>query len=328
LFLENRESRKACRRPTTAHAFSFSKNSSMINIHHNLIREDLKTIGSDGLTVLLVIASFIGKDRSAFPKFQTIKSMCGLSKERTYKALATLQGAGYLDRSQENVAGEWGKVTYRISTDKLGIWINANEFELEEDNRLPETRHTENRNTDNRNTETRHTLSINKDKSIDKNKSIDKEKEAPSLNPESFNYASETKPFDAEPTIEKSEKRYLEASQKIKDYFARCPDDMILICDLAKKKLSPVRFVEELDKWLYRNVENLTLIQNPVARLKFGESSFKSWIEKPWVSDGDQKQNQNGYANRNTETANERITRVAGGAIELHNELLAKHGLL
>jgi hypothetical protein len=40
------------------------------------------------------------------------------------------------------------------------------------------------------------------------------------------------------------------------------------------------------------------------------------------------EQKTNGYANRNTETANERITRVAGGAIELHNELLAKHGLL
>ena len=42
------------------------------------------------------------------------------------------------------------------------------------------------------------------------------------------------------------------------------------------------------------------------------------------------EQKSNGYANanRNTETASERITRVAGGAIELHNELLAKHGLL
>lgn len=138
----------------------------MINIHHNLIREDLKTIGSDGLTVLLVIASFIGKDRSAFPKFQTVKTMCGLSKERTYKAIATLQNTGYLERSQENIAGEWGKVTYRIATDKLGIWINANEFELqEEDNRLPE-----NRNTEMRNPEKQHTRSIDQEGSIGEDK--------------------------------------------------------------------------------------------------------------------------------------------------------------
>ncbi len=138
----------------------------MINIHHNLIREDLKVIGSDGLTVLLVIASFIGKDRSAFPKFQTVKTMCGLSKERTYKAIATLQNTGYLERSQENIAGEWGKVTYRISTDKLGIWINANEFELEEeDNRLPE-----NRNTEMRNPEKQHTRSIDQEGSIGQDK--------------------------------------------------------------------------------------------------------------------------------------------------------------
>jgi len=138
----------------------------MINIHHNLIREDLKVIGSDGLTVLLVIASFIGKDRSAFPKFQTVKTMCGLSKERTYKAIATLQNTGYLERSQENIAGEWGKVTYRIATDKLGIWINANEFELEEeDNRLPE-----NRNTDMRHPETRQALSIGQEGSIGQDK--------------------------------------------------------------------------------------------------------------------------------------------------------------
>ncbi len=162
-----------------------------------------------------------------------------------------------------------------------------------------------------------------------KESKVKEKEEPPPLIIESFNYISETKPFDAEPTIEKSEKRYLEASQKIKNYFAQFPDDMIIICDLAKKKLSPARFVEELDKWLSRNVENLTLIQNPVARLKFGESSFKSWIEKPWVSEN-QEQKSNGYANanRNTETANERITRVAGGAIEFHNELLAKHGLL
>jgi len=138
----------------------------MINIHHNLIREDLKVIGSDGLTVLLVIASFIGKDRSAFPKFQTVKTMCGLSKERTYRAIATLQNTGYLERSQENIAGEWGKVTYRIATDKLGIWINANEFELEEeDNRLPE-----NRNTETRNPEKQHTRSIDQEGSIDQDK--------------------------------------------------------------------------------------------------------------------------------------------------------------
>lgn len=134
-----------------------------------------------------------------------------------------------------------------------------------------------------------------------------KKENAPSPKIESFNYSSETKPFDAEPTIEKSEKRYLEASQKIKNYFAQFPDDMILICDLAKKKLSPARFAEELDKWLSRNVENLTLIQNPVARLKFGESSFKSWIEKPWVSENQEQKNQNnGHARNGNPTPEQR----------------------
>jgi len=108
--------------------------------------------------------------------------MSGLSKERAYKALATLQNAGYLERSQENIAGEWGKVIYRISTDKLGIWINANEFELEEDlHRLPE-----NRNTQNRNPETRHTLSIDKDISIDKEKENVQNDVLPSLSFENF----------------------------------------------------------------------------------------------------------------------------------------------
>jgi len=227
----------------------------MINIHHNLIREDLKIIGSDGLTVLLVIASFIGKDRSAFPKFQTIKSMSGLSKERAYKALATLQTTGYLERSQENTAGEWGKVIYRISTDKLGVWINANEFPMEEDNRLPETRHTENRNT-----QTRQALSIIKDKSIVKDK-------------EYINPAPEKQ------KLPPAERKVKEAMLEAFRFFEEYPAQQEMMCMNAKRPdaLHPEVWSATLEAWIRYNIDNPAIICHIETSIT---KSFQAWLTR------------------------------------------------
>ena len=151
----------------------------MINVDDRLIKEDLELIGGDALVVLLIITTHIDKNNKAFPSIQRIQKMAKYSKARVQNALKVLIKHDYIERSQNNQKGVFGKVIYTIKTDYLSIFLGVKGEELESNeivNRSANNRGTENRTTDNRDTDNRDTekqpLSINEDLSINELLSI------------------------------------------------------------------------------------------------------------------------------------------------------------
>jgi hypothetical protein len=104
----------------------------MININDKLIREDLPKIGVDALAVLLCITTHFNRLKIAWPGVDRLRAMTGLSKERTYNAIRTLQDSGYIERWQENKDGKFGKIKYRLTTDYIGVYMGVSSFEMEE----------------------------------------------------------------------------------------------------------------------------------------------------------------------------------------------------
>lgn len=133
-----------------------------------------------------------------------------------------------------------------------------------------------------------------------------------------------------EPEIEKippAERKVKEALLRAFKYFEQYPAQQEYMCINAGRKdaMHPEVWKATLEAWIRYNVDNPQIIQNIETGIT---KSFAAWLKRNLEASIKTKSNGYANANRNTETANERITRVAGGAIEFHNELLAKHGLL
>lgn len=104
----------------------------MINVDDRLIREELPKIGVDAFAVLMCITSHINRQNKAWPGVDRLRQMAGLSKERTYKALAVLVESGHIERWQENDNGMFGRMVYRLTTEYLGIYLGVNKVALPE----------------------------------------------------------------------------------------------------------------------------------------------------------------------------------------------------
>ena len=115
----------------------------MINVHSDLIRKELPILGVDAFAVLMCITSHINAKRQAWPGIDRLRTMTGLSKERTYKAIQTLISTGHVERSQENSNGEWGKVVYRVTTQHLSIFMGVSSFEFDSEEKQPLARNPE-----------------------------------------------------------------------------------------------------------------------------------------------------------------------------------------
>lgn len=102
----------------------------MINVDDRLVKEELPKIGVDAFAVLMVITSHINNARRAWPGIERIRELTKLSKERAYNAVKTLIEAGHIERTQENIHGEWGKVVYRVTSTYLGVYVPASHIEL------------------------------------------------------------------------------------------------------------------------------------------------------------------------------------------------------
>lgn len=104
----------------------------MINVHSDLIREELPKIGVDAFAVLMCITAHINKRRTAWPGIERLRKMTGLSKERTYRAIATLVELGHIQRKQMNTKGNFGHTVYRLTTKYLSVFVGVSEFEMQE----------------------------------------------------------------------------------------------------------------------------------------------------------------------------------------------------
>jgi hypothetical protein len=109
----------------------------MINVNDKLIREELPKIGVDAFAVLMCITSHINRQNKAWPGIDRLRSMTGLSKERTYKAVKTLVDSGHIERKQKNHSGEFGHIVYRLTTQYLGIFMGVSSFDLPDSDVVP-----------------------------------------------------------------------------------------------------------------------------------------------------------------------------------------------
>jgi hypothetical protein len=109
----------------------------MINVDDKLIREELPKIGVDAFAVLMCITSHINRQNKAWPGIDRLRSMTGLSKERTYKAVKTLVDSGHIERKQKNHSGEFGHIVYRLTTQYLGIFMGVSSFDLPDSDVVP-----------------------------------------------------------------------------------------------------------------------------------------------------------------------------------------------
>ena len=103
----------------------------MINIHTKLIQDDLPEMGVDAFAILICITTHINAKKRAWPGIDRLRKMTGLSRERTYAAIAKLITLNHIERKQDNVKGEWGKVVYRLTTQYLGVYVGVSEFPME-----------------------------------------------------------------------------------------------------------------------------------------------------------------------------------------------------
>jgi hypothetical protein len=109
----------------------------MINVNDKLIREELPKIGVDAFAVLMCITSHINRQNKAWPGIDRLRSMTGLSKERTYKAVKTLVDSGHIERKQKNHSGEFGHIVYRLTTQYLGVFMGVSSFDLPDSDIVP-----------------------------------------------------------------------------------------------------------------------------------------------------------------------------------------------
>lgn len=174
----------------------------MINAHHNLVREVLPKIGSDAFTILLFIASHLGKHDTAWPGIKRIRDNCTvltadgtvkpMSKGRVYVALKKLEDEKLISRRQQNKDGEFGKIIYRVTTEYIGIWNKASEYELEE--KIPHTVIPEHGKPEHGKPESANPayLSIDEEEVIDKEEVIGEREETPA--PENPKIVNDYKP--------------------------------------------------------------------------------------------------------------------------------------
>lgn len=163
----------------------------MINIHSKLIREELAKMGVDAFAVLICITSHTNKQKTAWPGIERLRKMTGLSKERTYKAIAKLIELNHIQRKQVNQKGNFGHTVYRLTIKYLSIFMGVSDCEMYYENieplaAFPEHGNTEHANTEHGNTEhakpehgnTEH-LSIEQPLSIEQLEVLEKGKSAP-----------------------------------------------------------------------------------------------------------------------------------------------------
>jgi len=253
----------------------------MINLHSSLIREDMRQMGVDAFAVLMCISAHINASRRAWPGIERIREMTGLTKDRTYKAIQVLIKLGHVERKQENKAGQWGKVVYRVTSKYIGVYMGASSlpFDAYEEWVEPLTGKPEHGYPLTGKPEHGNPVSI----SIEQAGSINKEevlvkKEVNSLSP-----ANEVDNFQPQHIWgDGTETRLQKAQAALKDYFEKNSFRRREISDAAKNTCNETQFDEEVDLWLRRNADDYAITQNPVKALTSGRGNLVNWLAQSW----------------------------------------------
>lgn len=229
----------------------------MINADNRLITEVLPKVGADAFAIAFAIASHLrSKDKSVWPGVDRLRKMCPVEiggdikpmpKKRAYNAINRLICEGVVKRWQDNFNGQWGKTKYKITTPFIGIFMGADQFEMEDtegqddrvvefdhtvsksDHRVVKSRNAEMRNAEMRNAEFDHTEAIDEREAIDNKETIDKEGEAPAPEKEAGDDFEVVEiPIDYEPFEEKEKdsaqkEKAPQTADEVRAQIARAP---------------------------------------------------------------------------------------------------------
>lgn len=295
----------------------------MINIHTKLIQDDLPEMGVDAFAILICITAHINAKKRAWPGIDRLRKMTGLSKERTYAAIAKLITLNHIERKQQNVKGEWGKVVYRLTTQYLGVYVGVSEFPMEEEatgeplagnteHGYPEHGYPEHGKAA--------SISIVQDGSISKEEVLIKD-EVNSLSP-----ANEIKSFQPQHIWgDGTETRLQKAQAALKDYFEKNSFRRREISDAAKNTCNETQFDEEVDLWLRRNADDYAITQNPVKALTSGRGNLVNWLAQSWCR---AKYQTNGNENTSTGRNGGIPKRSKADSYPTTEELRRKYGVL
>ena len=138
----------------------------MLNIHTHLL--DLikqKKITTDEFIILLLISKRVNKKKQCFPSIKLLQEESTFGRDKVQKCIVDLDKKGFIKKSQRKVEGKFSSNFYTIKTNLIGIYINCQGQELEEE---PST---ENQGSEIQSTENP-TLSINQS-SLSINQSIE-----------------------------------------------------------------------------------------------------------------------------------------------------------
>ena len=138
----------------------------MLNIHTHLL--DLikqKKITTDEFIILLLISKRVNKKKQCFPSIKLLQEESTFGRDKVQKCIVDLDKKGLIKKSQRKVEGKFSSNFYTIKTNLIGIYINCQGQELEEE---PST---ENQGSEIQSTENP-TLSINQS-SLSINQSIE-----------------------------------------------------------------------------------------------------------------------------------------------------------
>lgn len=265
----------------------------MINVHSDLIKQELTTMGVDAFAILMCITTHINAKRKAWPGIERLRKMTGLSKERTYKAIARLVELGHIERKQMNHGGEWGKVVYRLTTQYLGVYMGVSDFPLEGEEE-PLAGITEHGYPEHAKPEHGFpaSISIVQDGSIDKKEVLNNSNSLSTREEETFGKKNEPIPMPEHIWGQGSETSLEKAQAALNEYFQENPHRIAKIAEAARNVCDEEQFRDELDGWIRRNADDYNITQNPVKALTSGRSNFISWLSQPWCREKYLKQQQ------------------------------------
>ena len=301
----------------------------MINVHSDLIKQELATMGVDAFAILMCITTHINAKRKAWPGIERLRKMTGLSKERTYKAVARLVELGHIERKQMNHGGEWGKVVYRLTTQYLGVYMGVSAFSLEGEEEplagITEHGYPEHAKPEHGNPAS---ISIEQDGSIEQEKVLNNSNSLSTREEKNFDKKNEPIPMPEHIWGQGSETRLEKAQAALNGYFQENPHRIAEIAEAARNVCGEEQFRDELDGWIRRNADDYNITQNPVKALTSGRSNFIAWLSQTWCREKYLKQQQQQYETTSI-TRNGRVQqRGSDKAIPTSEELRRKYGVL
>lgn len=131
-----------------------------ITVTSTWIARTVPRIGTDAFTIVMALTTYLrpwNNDTESWPHADSLRKKCKVEKAgklvpmprpRFYAGVGRAMDEGIIERRQENTAGQWGKMIYRITTKHINLIVEPTLYQAGFKTRVPKFRTTENRHTE------------------------------------------------------------------------------------------------------------------------------------------------------------------------------------